>query len=345
MIAKKKKIKIKKLQFGTYPYTAIRSLAMRSLLLKREDYMRMQKMGINEIIRFLSEGQYRAEISALSGHFRGRELVNLALNMSLSRSVRKLLRISIQDEVKGMIRIYANKWVVKNLKLVARVKMNKLNRKHIRYGVIPIEPATFSYCKNLYEKNAEEMKKMLEKIDFIDAEKFMSFYEKGDLMDLENYLDMQYYGRLHEAAKNIGNRAIKEFISNFIELTNIRNVVKLKAAGIDKKSIDEFIVGEKSKLVAKLLESENIKEILEQSRYRSLAADIDKDPANLENNIEKFLLQYSSRLLHSKLTSMPAIFGYLVAKEMEMRNIRLLVNSIDSRIEEEFISSNLIIPE
>jgi len=343
MISKNKEKRFfgNKLRFRTYPYTAVRVLAMKSLLLKKEDYMKMQKMGINETTRFLEERHYKKEIDALSKGFRGIELINLALNASIAHDVNKLLRISINEEVKNMIKLYSNKWVVNNLKIIIRVKINRLDKEFIHYGIIPIAPTTHGFCITLYNADEKTMAKEIEKILPIDADEFLDFYRKSDLTSIENMLDKQYYNMLYEASKNVKSKIIKEFLQNLVELINIRNVVKLKISDIDKKIIEDFVIGDKGSVITKLLEGD-IKDVLEKSKYSALAEGIEKDPANLENNIENFLLQYSSKLLHSKSMSISPIFGYLLAKEIEVRNLGLLINSKISGLEEEFIEKNLI---
>ncbi|MBI2578365.1 MAG: V-type ATPase subunit [Candidatus Aenigmarchaeota archaeon] len=335
-----------KLRFGTYPYTAVRVLAMKSALLGKDDYMRMQKMGMNEIIRFLAEGEYKSEIEILSKSFRGIELVNLSLNLNLAATVNKLLRISIHDEVKGMIRLYSNKWVVSNLKTVLRVKMNALDSGYIRYGIIPIEPATYEFCRALYESEPRAMAREIEKIMFIDASETESLLQEGNLMSLENALDREYYKTLYAASRNVKSKFIKEFLQNLVELMNIRNVVKLRISGVDRKTALDFVIGDRSRLVSKLLDAsdaEKIRGVLGESRYSALSKGIEEDIANLENNLENFLLRYSSKLLHSKQMSISPIFGYLLAKEIEIRNLRLMLNSRDAGLEEDFVNKNLII--
>ena len=79
-------LKHKKLELGTYPYTYVRTTVMKSLLFKKEDYHKMLKMGFNEITKFLQDSNYKDEINELSREHSGTDLLELALNKSLSIS-------------------------------------------------------------------------------------------------------------------------------------------------------------------------------------------------------------------------------------------------------------------
>ena len=51
--------KQKKLEFGTYPYAYVRTVVMKSLLFRKDDYHKMLKMDFNEIAKFLQDSQYK----------------------------------------------------------------------------------------------------------------------------------------------------------------------------------------------------------------------------------------------------------------------------------------------
>ena len=82
--------RIKKIKLRRYPYTYVRTVVMRSLLFKKEDYHKMVKMGFSEIARFLQESNYKKEINALASEYSGADLLELALNKNLCESFKKI---------------------------------------------------------------------------------------------------------------------------------------------------------------------------------------------------------------------------------------------------------------
>ena len=84
----KKRIKLKK-----YPYTYVRTAVMKSFLFKSHDYHKIIKMSFSEIAKFLQDTSYKKEITELAAKYSGPDLIELALNMSLANSFKKLIRI------------------------------------------------------------------------------------------------------------------------------------------------------------------------------------------------------------------------------------------------------------
>ena len=132
------------LKLGRYPYTATRVRAMKSLLLKRDDYARMEKMGFNELIKFLEDHGYKKEINETASEYSGLQLLELALNENLANNVNKVIRISIKKELRNLVELYARKWVANNIKIVLRARINGLGMEEVKYGIIPVMPADYA---------------------------------------------------------------------------------------------------------------------------------------------------------------------------------------------------------
>jgi V/A-type H+-transporting ATPase subunit C len=314
---------------------------MKSLLLNREDYMKMRKMGTNEMTRFLEEREYKKEIDALSAEHKGMELINLALNQSLSNTINKLIMISTK-EAHELIRNYSMKWIVGNIKILLRSDDWELAKK----AIVPIEPTTYKYCINLMlaKKEKDKFIKEICSIAGVDFENFNKLYEGNDIISMENELDKSYYSRLLSVYRYLESGILKNFYKSLVELTDIKNVMKLKSMNVPEESIRNLVMT-KSVLVNALIRSdrESAIKLLKDSKYAGFAEGIETDLTNLENNVEKYLLQYSFRLVRLKPLSLAPIFGYLLAKEIEIRNIRLLINSRAVGLEEEFVEKNLIV--
>lgn len=326
--------------YGTYPYTATRAKAMKSLLLKKEDYEKLKKMGVSETARFLGEGQYKRQVEDMAKYHKGVRMVNLALNENLSFMINKLLMIS-SKEARELIKLYAGKWVVSNIKVVLRAKINNLDKKELD-EIVPIEPTTREFCLKLF--NTDNPSRMVRKIIHINSESFEKFYKEGDLKSLENLLDVTYYSSIFGASKKFPGM-LGTFFQNLIILLNIRNILKLTASGIDKKMLKDFIIGTEISLLRDTMKAgstDDMIDILRSSRYAILTKDAEKNITKLENNIEKFLYEYSFKLLHKKPISIFPIFGYLLAKEAEIRNLRLIFNAKSLGLKEDFIDRNLI---
>jgi V/A-type H+-transporting ATPase subunit C len=159
-------------------------------------------------------------------------------------------------------------------------------------------------------------------------------------VSLENEIDKSYYAGMFSVYNRLEEGVLKAFYLLLLELTDIRNIIKLKSIGIAKELIQGLTI---TKLGARLAAMENSIKALKESRYKALAEGIENEPTMFESNAEKYLLEHSFRLLHLKPLSIAPIFGYLLAKEIEIRNLRLLTNSKALGMADEFVEKNLIV--
>jgi V/A-type H+-transporting ATPase subunit C len=376
------KKKIKRLRFKSYPYTVTRVRVMKSKLLREEDYLRMRKMGLNETIRFLEESEYKHEIDLHSKEYRGAELIELALNENLANVINKLLSISLHEELKMLIQFYSLKWILNNIKLVLRTRMNKLSESDLKYGVVPIQPTDYETCINLYRGGGDEFLETLSGITSIETYRLRELYAANDLVGLENEIDLTFYNRMIELYKRIKMRKsdpLKQFFDNIVHINNIRNIARFKNEGINDETIRSMLVMEQKskitvkasvimmkmkrfrvklvklmskkikrgdKLIEAMTRAEDMKALfdaLKRSRYKELVTpDVEKNPSRLEGTIDRFLLNYASKLLHRKPLSVSPIFGYLLWKEIETKNIKLLVHAKAMGLDDNVVDTNLI---
>ncbi|UCC91931.1 MAG: V-type ATPase subunit [Candidatus Aenigmatarchaeota archaeon] len=367
----KRRQELKKIRFGDYPYIVTRVKVMKSKLLRNKDYIRMEKMGMNEMIRFLEESEYKVEIDSLSKEYRGMELIELALNENLANIINKLLRISLRKEVKLLIEFYSRKWILNNIKLVLRTRMNKLGEKDLKYGIIPIKPMDYEKCFEMYREEEGKFLETVSEIKNLDMEEFKKLYQADNLVGMENEIDKAFYSQLIDLKNKIrmGEKdPLKQFFDHLVYLMNIKNIILFKKEGTEEGTIRKMMVFEEAgerrdvmrfirkgrrekmaEFMESLVKSEDMETLmgrLKASEYSALVTkEIEEDASKLESSIDRFLLLHASRLLHRQPLSVSPIFGYLLSKEIEIQNIRLMIHSKAMNLGSEFVSSNIIVPE
>ena len=62
----------------------------------------------------------------------------------------------------------------------------------------------------------------------------------------------------------------------------------------------------------------------------------------LETELYKYLLKQSSLLLHQHPLSVDIILGFMLAKDIEIRNLRILIKGKQLGLSEEFIEKQLV---
>lgn len=347
----------KTLKLGFYPYTYVRTAVMKSLLFKREDYHKMLKMSFSEIAKFLQESNYKKEINALATEHSGTDLLELALNRNLAESFKKLMKIS-PYELGLLIREYAKRKDIEDIKTILRGKFTNTNEKTIINSITAAGTLSYDFLTSLLKKESiEEILKNNRIVDFsLLKERLKELNEKKSLVSIENALDKYYYSHLIQFSKILPKEGalFRNFLLNEVEVLNILTLLRLKKAKFGKESIKDFIISSHrlsdSKIVAlaALDDFDELSRALEKTEYRNIIAKgIDEFKKNgslitLETELYKYLLKQSILLLHQHPLSIDVILGYMFAKDIEIRNIKIIVKGKQLGLSEEFMESQLV---
>ncbi len=349
---------MKKLKFGIYPYTYARSAVMRSLLFKMEDYQKMLKMGFSEIAKLLQESHYRKDINELATNYSGSDLIELALNRNLAGSFKKLMRIS-SPELGLLIREYAKRRDIEDIKTIIRGKFTKADEKDILRSITGAGTLEYEFLVSLMKSDSiEDVLKRNKIVDFAffkDALKDLN--DKNSVAHIENTLDRQYYAQLMRFSSMLPKqgRLFRDFLFKEIEILNLLTILRLKKAKFPKDEIKNFIIpsreNPKGSRIISLLNLEDhdqISSALENTEYKKIAAKgMDEFRKSnsliaLETGLYSHLLGRSLLFMHQHPLSIDVIIGYMLAKEIEVRNLKILIKGKQLGLDEQFIESQLV---
>lgn len=347
-----------KLSLGKHPYTYARVSVMRSFLLRKEEYQKLMKMNVIEMTSYLQGSQYRKEIDELAAKFKGIDIMELALNRNLGNTWAKLRRIS-PPNLRALISAYLLKADIWNVKTILRAKYTKLGHEKLQAMLLP--SGGFLSEKVLGELSRKESAEdVLKQVGFVNFSYFgkalEEFRESKSLAAIENALDIFYHSAMNELASRIpkSGKLFREFIEYELEISAIINVLRLKRAGIAPKDIAKYVVAPKSvrglmaKMVqagsasdaAKLLESSaKLKPFIENGVKEFVA---NESLVGLELDLYKSLLKRSVLLMHQHPLTVEVILGYILAKEIEVRNLKLLLKSRQLSMPADFAESQLV---
>ncbi|MEK6854091.1 MAG: ATP synthase A1 subunit C [Nanoarchaeota archaeon] len=347
-----------KLVLGKYPYTYARVSVMRSFLLRKDDYNKMMKMNVNEMIGALESSQYKKEIDELAVQFKGVKLMELALNRNLANTWTKLKRIS-PPSLRVLIEVYLLRVDVWNVKTIIRAKYTKLDTAQLRAMLLPSGFLTEKKLAELIKK--ESVEDILKSLDFISYKSFAkaleSFRETKSVAEIENALDRFYYSGMTEFSKRLPNegRLFREFLESELVISTIINILRLKRANTPAKDVWGYITvpehGMERALARKMLAAatpEDAAKLLEQSRFRAVAEIglreflANKSLIRLELDLYRQLLKRSVLLIHQHPLSVDVILGYMFAKELEVRNLKLLFKAKQLGLGNEFVEQQII---
>jgi V/A-type H+/Na+-transporting ATPase subunit C len=349
----KSKVKVK-----SNPYTYVRTSVMKSMLLKKEDYDKLLKMGFNEIARFLESSTYKSDIDFYANKHLGIDLLEHALNKNVSSTIQKLRRIS-NNNLKKLIDVFVIRKDVDDIKTIIRGKFTGESNETIINQLYGAGTLKLDYLVELTKmESIEEILKKNQVFSFENLKNALKhFKEEKNLIHIENILDKLYYHKLIEFTKNISidSKLFSEIILLEIEIKNIITLLKFKKEKVqDREVILNMIHSTNSfdSCINKMVHAKDNKEMLNfvqsKSYYQVLKLGIQKyhetgSLIEIELLLTKFLLEKSRTLMHKHPLSVDVVLNFLFAKEIEIRNLKLLIKSKELNLDEKFVTEQLVI--
>ncbi len=339
-----------------YPYTYVRVMAMKGKLYRKQDYDKLLKMQGSDIAAYLENSDYKDDILALGKTYSGYTLAERSLYSNLIRNMQKLLRIC-SPEMNYLLSAYLFRHDIYNLKTILRGKAAGQKNADIEALLLPL--GTFSEKKLSLFLSQETMSSVLSKAGFSDREfaAALSYYEKEkSLLALENFLDKSYYTFLFTFLKKLAgeHQLFKELLQAEIDVLNIKLLLRLKKQGLSQQEISSFFFSGGALFSLPKLHAlatkdfAGIVQALSQTSLRALVAFyqdalIQQDLKSFEKSLDVWHLQKATLLLHQFPLSVDTLLGYMFAKEIEMRNLRVLIKGKQFGLSEEFLEQQLVL--
>ncbi len=340
-------------RLGTYPYTFAHVSAMKSALLKAADYDRLLKMSTPEIVRFLQDTSYKKEIDEFAAHHEGLELIEIALRQNLGRTLAKLQRASMGD-LRELLDAYLVRHDIANIKIVMRVKFT--GDTTAENLIIPAGNLSRAYFQSLLQKDSVEDVARL--VSITDLTPGIEHYQRtGSLFEIENLLDRHYYTGLLELVGRVPKHGVifGKFLRTELDVHNLMTILRLAKEGFSAEKIRGYIFARGQRLgpvaLQKLLSSPDVEDILDHLKsmgFRDMASPAieaykkQKRLADVEVAQSRYLLHRAALLWHQHPLSIDTILGFMLAKEIEVRNLIVLIKAKKLGLPEEFVQSAII---
>jgi len=172
---------------------------------------------------------------------------------------------------------------------------------------------------------------------------------------VEARLDGQYHKNMLNMTKDIKDgRLFSKAFSIIIDLTNLQIICRAIIEGIGPEAAEFTIAGGymiPSEAVEELLplKLSDIPGRLEHTQYRDVAEEVSKDYDRtksitvVEQVIEKHKFSLLKELLSPRVLSPLVIAWYLILKEIEIRNLRLILKAMIDNLPLEEIRDYLVL--
>ncbi|MGM0651178.1 MAG: V-type ATP synthase subunit C [Bacillota bacterium] len=306
-----------------YAYAVGRIRALETRLVDRARLERMiDASSAEEALKVLAESDYANAIAELADVHDFESI----LAAELKNTYDLILDISPRPE---LISIMALRYDVHNLKVLFKAKYLGVKSDLLMpVGSLDLDKMEFAVAEDDYRDLSPMLRQAAEDIG-------EDFLVNRDPQVIDLYLDRVLYDQLVTSAREKGVKFLEGLFVRQIDLTNLRSLVRVKRMGLDRELLKKIFLPHGSiqldRLIAMLDEPlESLITVLSMSDYADLAAEgvrdwIDKGTASrLEKLSDDYITAYLKR---SKWTpfGLDPLVGYLWAKEIEIKNIRLVL--------------------
>lgn len=341
-----------------YNYLSARVRAMKGKLLDSEDYQQLLRMETNEIAEFLERSDYQDEIDDLGIYHDGKKLVELALMKDLIKKCRKLVKVTYSD-ARDVLDAYLLRYDVRNLKKVIRWKCSDEDERMPQEEIKQYLTSSPNLSEDVLESFLKEDMRLQSVFDVI-AKEIPVVTEDIDIdeeeLDLEAQLDRNYYSNLISVIFNgsSDNQVVRKFLKRKLDLINLTTIVRMKCTLHDPETIEKHLVlPEESKKVGTLQCSElksfidmGCDNLVDRLRKMEIGKYIPEDYESLEeveNALKKYNIDIFRKLYFGDPLTIGPILGYVMAKEIEVDNLRSIVRGKELDLSKEEIEKRLLV--
>lgn len=342
---------------GNYAYAVARVKAKKSTLMKEDSYAKMLMMSVPEISRFISENGYQKEMLEFAGRIEGIDLVEHATYRNMAKVFRTILQSST-GELYDMLSAYLEKWDIWNVKVILRGKTYGIDADSIREDLVPAgKLSSADLDKLLALESDEDVINSFNKSEGanIPADIISAYKASGNLTDIEDYLDKFYYARLLESIdpSSRPTRLFEDYVRREIDIVNLETILKLKAEGIYGEDVLKYVIpnGKQidKKLATQLANAETIQavatDLAQLDFYDDIKDALDAESKSLRNivaGMKKYQIRQAKTFSHLYPLSIIPILDFMIHKEIEVSNIRIVARGMESGIDKDVIKGLLV---
>jgi V/A-type H+-transporting ATPase subunit C len=315
----------------------------RVLETKLLDQLTIDKMvdakDLEEVLRTLGDTEYAGAVSAVE---KGEDYEQI-LSHELKRVYDLMREISPREEV---VDLMALKYDYHNLKVMLKehVMQKDLSDLYIQVGTVD-----FNKLKAMF--NAEQMRDIPLQFKEAIEEILKDYDQQEDPQRIDILADRHYFKHLYKVAEATGIDLFKAYVKDYIDFLNVSAAIRLKKQGKDLNFFREVILfnGNIERDDILLTMNDSIDVMMNKFRHARISKELLKGLQAYQETgrlsaFEKYMDNYMIKLNKDSksVTFGPEpLFSYLVAKEMEIKILRIIMVSKTNNLSPEAIRERL----
>ncbi|WP_297811617.1 V-type ATP synthase subunit C [uncultured Finegoldia sp.] len=308
-------------------------------LLTRNDYERLiDATNLDETVRLLSDTVYQSEFAMLDKY----EHYDQALKNELKKTYKYMYDMS---DFQYPVDLMALKYDYHNLKVLIKEYLKKEDFSHMLSEITRIE------YKSIRDSLRENTETEFEHYDKVIRQSINDFEENKDPQMIDIFADREYFEETSEIAEKIDSKLINEYVEDLIDFTNIKTLLRVQNQKKNLEFLKKVIISggsiESEKFEAHLhSEITEDSSLFKQARiYYSVKDAISEyKKSNSLSAFEKAMDDYLMEKVKEikKVTyGAEVLFGYLFAKETEIKNLRIIFVGKINSLKPDYIRSKL----
>lgn len=343
---------------GNYAYTAARVKSKKAKLMKAEDYNKLLVMSVPEISHYISEAGYAKEMTDLATRYSGLSLLEYATYTNMAKAFRSILTSS-KGELANMVQAYLTKWDIYNAMIIMRAKKFGVSMESAREDLVPAGKLNMDDLDKLlaYPTVDDTLAAYCTMVHIKVPEEYMQMYrDRNILAPVEDFFYRDYYKNLlknidaHDRPTNI----FLSYIKHVIDHKNLETALKLKNDKISPEIIMAFFIPGGAEIDEKVMtamaNADDVAGVLSEASQLKLYVDLKDIISEETDSVLKISAALSelgavmaNKVSHMYPLSIIPVMDYMIHKENEVRNIRMIAHGVDSGLDVEIMKRLLVI--
>lgn len=313
-----------------YGYAVARIRAMDHRFLDAQVIQRMlDAEDTTSVMKILGETSYAAVIAANAGESNFDKILEAEL-----RSTYEEVRQFAPD--KSLVNLMLMQYDFHNVKTVIKSIFNSRSGGKKRWDLLSSLGA-YPVDDMITNIEVEDYARLPYGLNLLVPQCFSIWEQNGDVLEVERLIDKRMFEVMLEQAVDLGIQGVTDWVRARIDGENIRTLIRLKRFGFESTRVLLFI--HDGGIIAPELLASFVSEpfdgwvrAIDYSEYGKLLSHIEFDGdfseliLSLEKTLDDHYLEKLSRYRYSQ-NAPENILLYLWAKEMEIKNIRMILVS------------------
>jgi len=294
---------------------------------------------IDEAIKILETTEYANSISKVKDSKNYEEILYNELNR-VYELVREI------TPYKSVSDLMALKYDYHNIKVMLK---ERLKGEDLSSLYIPIGTTDFNILKKAFEMS--DFRDIDVRFSSVIQEVISDFEKNSDPQRIDILVDRAYFNHMYDIAKDTGIDLFVNYVKDLIDFTNIIAVIRLKKQNKGLPFVEEVLLPNGNIELDQILVSyaDSIDAIINRFRTSNIAKALKTglDLYNSTGRISAFEKSMDNHLIELIKESKSVVFGpepifaYLVAKEMEIKALRIILVSRLNNISPQAIRERL----